>query len=61
MQTDGGMKKIEKSIPLLPFEKMKRIQQRKLILRGTNKSALSTPRAKSMIERFNQTQRGIAE
>jgi hypothetical protein len=55
MQTDGGMKKIEKSIPLLPFEKMKRIQQRKLILRGTNKSALSTPRAKSMIERFNQT------
>jgi hypothetical protein len=38
LQTDRGLKTVEKSIPVLPLEKLKEFKKRELSLSGRNKA-----------------------
>lgn len=44
LQTDRGIKTVEKSIPSLPLQKLKNIKKRELSLSGRNKAFSETGR-----------------
>ena len=56
LQTDRGVKTVEKSIPVLPLEKIKKVQPRELSLTGRSKALSETHRSDFTSQRLSKGQ-----
>jgi hypothetical protein len=61
LHTAEGWKKVERSIPLLPLERLKGIKERELSLKGRNWSPCSTRKSMSVIDKVDNTCRSGVE